>query len=85
MCATSAISRAGKFSRRSSGGIIGADGRSGVEFYGFPLITDVEQFKQRFREALDRSADSALSDRIIEETKTAFVRHEVLFREIEQD
>jgi heme oxygenase len=67
------------------GRIIGGNGRSGVEFYGFPLITDVEQFKQRFREGLDRSADSALSDRIIEETKTAFVLHEVLFREIEQD
>ena len=64
---------------------LGSDGPRAVEFYQFPLITDVADFKRRFREALDRSASGALCDRIVEEAKTAFVLHEALFKEIEHD
>ncbi len=64
---------------------LGSDGVRAVAFYQFPLIGDVAEFKQQFQDALDRSASGVLSDRIVEEAKTAFVLHEALFKELEHD
>jgi heme oxygenase len=66
------------------GRVFGRDGRHVTSFYEFPLIADIAAFKRRFRDQLDRIGNGVASDGIIEETKSAFVLHERLFRELEQ-
>jgi heme oxygenase len=59
------------------------EGVDAARFYDFPLIPDPDDFKRRFREALDRFGGGDAADRMVGEAKEAFALHEQLFRELE--
>ena len=75
----------GQMLQRIAQTALGLESHEGITFYDFDDIQDVNQFKIKYRDALDSlPIDDVMADRIVAEANTAFSLNISMMRELEK-